>query len=54
MAFVVGGILSGVVTKLDADWMNMMCALYLGTRVLYTASYMQTSSQIWSPLRTVW
>ena len=54
MAFVIGGILSGVFTKLDADWMNWMCMIYLGSRILYALSYMHTSSLTWSPLRTVW
>ena len=54
MAFVVGGILSGVIAKLDADWMNQMCAVYLVSRILYTVSYVQISSFKWSPLRTVW
>jgi uncharacterized MAPEG superfamily protein len=54
MAFVIGGILSGVICKLDATWMNNMCAIYLLSRILYALSYIMTSSQRWSPLRTVW
>lgn len=54
MAFVVGGILAGVTCKLDTQWMNSMCAVILGSRILYLASYMQISSQQLSPLRTVW
>ena len=54
MAFIVGGILAGVMCKLDAEWMNIMCAVCIGSRVLYVLSYIHTSSQSLSPLRTVW
>ena len=54
MAFVVGGILSGVICKLDAGWMNTVSAVIVGTRVLYVLSYVQTSSLRWSYLRTIW
>lgn len=43
MAFVVGGILSGVIGKLDPSFMNRACAVYLGSRVLYTITYVQIS-----------
>lgn len=54
MAFVVGGILSGVLCRLDAGWMNMMCAVLLAARLAYLICYMSISSQALSPLRTVW
>ena len=54
MAFVVGGILAGVICKLEAGWMNTMCGVCLASRVLYLLSYMSISSQKLSPLRTVW
>ncbi|ETN41673.1 uncharacterized protein HMPREF1541_03609 [Cyphellophora europaea CBS 101466] len=54
MAFVVGGILSGVVTRLDAEWMNLMCGLYLVSRILYTISYVSIASAKWAPMRTAW
>ena len=54
MAFVVGGILAGVMCKLDAQWMNMMCAVCLASRVPYLLSYILVSGQALSPLRTLW
>ena len=54
MAFVIGGILAGIMCKLDAGWMNTMSAICIGSRVLYVLSYVCTSSQSLSPLRTVW
>jgi MAPEG family len=54
MAYIVGGILAGVMCKLDASFMNKMSAVCLGSRVLYLFSYIHTSNQRLSPLRTVW
>ena len=54
MGFVVGGILAGLICRLDANWMNTMCAICVGFRVLYVFSYIQISSQQLSPLRTLW
>jgi uncharacterized MAPEG superfamily protein len=54
MAFVVGGILAGVCGKLDPNFMNQMSALYVVSRILYTITYIQTSSIRWAPLRTLW
>ncbi len=54
MAFVVGGILAGVVCKLDARLMNVLSAICLASRILYIPTYIQTSNQKLSPLRTIW
>lgn len=54
MAFVVGGILSGVVARLDAGLMNTLCAGCLLSRVVYAISYVNISSHKWAPLRTLW
>lgn len=54
MGFVVGGILSGVVGKVDAGYMNRIAAVYLASRVLYTISYVKISSPKLAPLRTLW
>lgn len=54
MAFMVGGILSGVVTKLDADLMNVLCGIYLASRIVYTICYTNITSQRWASLRTLW
>jgi uncharacterized MAPEG superfamily protein len=54
MGLVVGGILAGVVCKLDAQWMNTMCAILLLARLAYIVSYVSISSQALSPMRTVW
>ena len=54
MAFVVGGILSGVVARLDANLMNTLCAVYLSSRVVYAISYINITSHKWATLRTLW
>lgn len=54
MAFVIGGILAGIMCRLDAGWMNTMCAICLASRVVYVWTYVHTSSKSLSPLRTVW
>lgn len=54
MAFVVGGILTGVFGRLDAGFMNRMCGIYLVSRLLYTVSYIKVTTSRWAPLRTVW
>lgn len=54
MAFVVGGIITGIVGKLDATFMNRACAVYLLSRVLYTITYVSISSPRYATLRTLW
>ena len=53
MAFVVGAVLSGVMMKLDAGFMNRMLGLYMASRVLYIISYISTERQPLSYLRTI-
>lgn len=52
MPFIVGAFLAGIITKLDADWMNQMSVAYLASRILYAFSYVQVSSQKLAPTRT--
>jgi uncharacterized MAPEG superfamily protein len=54
MGAVVGGILSGVVTRLDADLMNTLSTVLLATRVVYLLCYINISSRKWATLRTLW
>jgi uncharacterized MAPEG superfamily protein len=54
MAFMVGGILSGVIAKLDANLMNALCAVLLITRVIYAISYINITSHQWATMRTLW
>ena len=53
MAFLVGGVLAGIITKLPATFMHMMSVTILLSRVLYVLSYVYVSSSRWY-LRTVW
>lgn len=53
MAFFIGAVLSGVITNLDADFMNRWLATYLATRVVYLLSYSTTEKWRWSLLRSV-
>lgn len=54
MAFVIGGILAGIMAKLDAGLMNMLSGLYIATRVAYAMSYINIASHKWATLRTLW
>lgn len=54
MAFLVGGVLAGIMAKLPADFMNRMSLVILGSRVIYIVSYVNVTRQKWAPLRTVW
>lgn len=54
MAFVVGGILSGVIAKLDAGLMNLLCGIYIASRLAYAISYISIATHKWAPVRTFW
>jgi uncharacterized MAPEG superfamily protein len=54
MAIVVGGILSGMIAKLDASLMNTLCSVYLVSRIIYTVSYITIASPKYAMTRTFW
>lgn len=54
MAFVIGGILAGVMAKLDAGLMNLLCGLYIASRIAYAISYINIASHKWATVRTLW
>lgn len=54
MAFVVGGVLVGIMAKLPANFMHQMSLVILGSRIVYIISYASVTRSKWAPLRTVW
>lgn len=54
MAFVIGGILAGVMAKLDAGLMNTICGVYIASRIAYALSYINITSHKWATVRTFW
>ena len=53
MAFVVGAVLAGNMTKLGAGFMNQMLAWYLVSRVAYLIAYVQVEKEQYATLRTL-